>query len=65
MRNNGVNFVGSKKSLVGDYLVSEKALFVAELKNKLKELFNYDIPFKPSQAPENYTYSIYKTLFGG
>jgi hypothetical protein len=36
-----------------------------ELGSKLAELFDENIPFRSSELPDNYTYSIYKTLFGG
>jgi hypothetical protein len=37
--------------------------FLAELRKKLTELFEAPY-FLASSVPENYQYSIYKTLFG-
>lgn len=65
MRSGNVNFSGNKQSLQGEFLASEKVLFLERLKSKLEELFNDQIPFTPSEQAGNYSYSIYKTLFGG
>ncbi|WP_299568355.1 PD-(D/E)XK nuclease family protein [uncultured Pedobacter sp.] len=66
MRTEGVNFKkGKEGELLGAFLANEKQVFLDSLRKKLEELFNYDIPFKASAKPKNYSYSIYKTLFGG
>ena len=64
MAKDGVTFSGKDGVLTGDFLASEKELFAAALQTKLKELFDYTIPFKASANPKNYPYSIYTTLFG-
>lgn len=64
MGSNGVNFIRKEGRLAGEFLVSEKELFATALRTKLKELFDYNIPFKASKNPKNYPYSIYTTLFG-
>lgn len=64
MSNKEVNFATKEGLLKGEFLESEKQLFCSALKDKLKELFDYSIPFRASQNPANYPYSIYKTLFG-
>ncbi|TDG37121.1 PD-(D/E)XK nuclease family protein [Pedobacter changchengzhani] len=64
MSKDGINFNGKGGLLKGDFLANEKQIFLNALRNKLKELFDYDIPFRASQVPGNYVYSIYTTLFG-
>ena len=65
MSKEGIFFTGKEGLLNGEILASEKQIFLTALRAKLKELFDYDIPFKASKNPNNYTYSIYTTLFGG
>ncbi len=64
MTKEGVSFAGKGGILKDDFLASEKQLFLNALKEKLKELFDYNIPFRASQNSGNYVYSIYTTLFG-
>ncbi|MES2417464.1 MAG: PD-(D/E)XK nuclease family protein [Bacteroidota bacterium] len=64
MSKEGINFNAKGGLLKADFLASEKQIFITALKEKLKELFDYTIPFRASQNPKNYPYSIYKTLFG-
>lgn len=59
-----VNFSAKNRILKDEFLASEKILFLNALKEKLKELFDFSIPFRASQQPGNYVYSIYTTLFG-
>ena len=65
MSKEGIFFTGKEGLLNGEILASEKQIFLTALRAKLKELFDYNIPFKASKNPNNYTYSIYTTLFGG
>ena len=65
MKKEGVLFNNKEGKLTGEALTAAKAVFIQKLDEKLKELFNYDVPFKASQVPDNYSYSIYKMLFGG
>ncbi|MEJ5994046.1 PD-(D/E)XK nuclease family protein [Pedobacter sp. Du54] len=64
MRKEGVNFTSKNGLLKDEFLVTEKQAFQNALREKLKELFDFNIPFKASENPANYPYSIYKTLFG-
>ena len=64
MTKDGITFSGKNGVLRDEFLASEKLLFLNALKLKLKELFDYNIPFRASQVPGNYVYSIYTTLFG-
>ena len=64
MDKDGVNFSGKGGLLTGDCLATEKQVFLNSLGEKLKELFDFNIPFRASQVPGNYVYSIYTTLFG-
>jgi len=64
MSKDGITFSGKNGVLRDEFLASEKLLFLNALKLKLKELFDYNIPFRASQVPGNYVYSIYTTLFG-
>ncbi|MCX2576288.1 PD-(D/E)XK nuclease family protein [Pedobacter sandarakinus] len=64
MSKEGITFTGKNGVLKDAFLASEKMLFLQALREKLKELFDYSIPFRASQVPGNYVYSIYTTLFG-
>ncbi|RZJ20437.1 MAG: PD-(D/E)XK nuclease family protein [Acinetobacter sp.] len=64
MSKEGITFSGKNGVLRDEFLASEKLLFLNALQLKLKELFDYNIPFRASQVPGNYVYSIYTTLFG-
>jgi ATP-dependent helicase/nuclease subunit B len=64
MNKEGVSFTGKGGHLKDEFLASEKLVFLTALRTKLKELFDYTIPFRASQNPGNYVYSIYTTLFG-
>ena len=64
MSKEGVSFNGKGGLLKAEFLASEKQVFLTALRSKLKELFDYSIPFRASQNPGNYVYSIYTTLFG-
>ncbi|MET4083131.1 ATP-dependent helicase/nuclease subunit B [Pedobacter sp. UYP30] len=57
-------FNGSAGVLDAEVLAKEKELFMAETNKKLSELFDVNIPFRASENPKNYVYSIYTTLFG-
>ncbi|KLT66340.1 PD-(D/E)XK nuclease family protein [Pedobacter sp. BMA] len=59
----GVWFKANRQVLKGDFLEEIKPLFLTKLREKLSELFG-DAYFKVSEIPDNYKYSIYKTLFG-
>ena len=65
MSKEGIFFTGKEGLLSGEILAREKQLYLTALREKLKELFDYSIPFKASKNPSNYVYSIYTTLFGG
>jgi ATP-dependent helicase/nuclease subunit B len=64
MSKDGINFTGKNGLLKEEFLASEKQIFLNALRAKLKELFDFNIPFRASQNPGNYVYSIYTTLFG-
>jgi len=64
MADGKVHFNSRKLVLSDAYLEEVKPLFLEELKAKVEELFDVNVPFRASQVPDNYTYSIYKTLFG-
>lgn len=64
MQKEGVNFTGKEGLLKDDFLATEKRTFQNALREKLRELFDFSLPFRASQNPANYPYSIYKTLFG-
>ncbi|RZL46419.1 MAG: PD-(D/E)XK nuclease family protein [Pedobacter sp.] len=64
MSKDGITFSGKNGVLRDEFLASEKLLFLNALRLKLKELFDFNIPFRASQVPGNYVYSIYTTLFG-
>lgn len=63
MSQEGIWFKAGRQNLSGDYLEELKPLFLAELGKKMTELFEAPY-FKASTVPDNYKYSIYKTLFG-
>jgi hypothetical protein len=65
MSDGNVYFRSRKSTLSETYLAEIKPLFLAELQTKVAELFDLNVPFRASQQPDNYTYSIYKTLFNG
>lgn len=65
MSDGNVYFRSRKSTLSEAYLAEIKPLFLTELQAKVAELFDLNIPFRASQQPDNYTYSIYKTLFNG
>ncbi|WP_246249659.1 PD-(D/E)XK nuclease family protein [Pedobacter boryungensis] len=63
MNKDGIWFKSGRQNLSGDYLEEIKPEFLAELRKKLTELFEAPY-FVASAIPDNYKYSIYKTLFG-
>ncbi|MCZ4242844.1 PD-(D/E)XK nuclease family protein [Pedobacter punctiformis] len=63
MSNEGIWFKTGRQNLSGDFLEEIKPQFLARLREKLTELFGAPY-FKASEVPDNYKYSIYKTLFG-
>ncbi|RZK58751.1 MAG: PD-(D/E)XK nuclease family protein [Pedobacter sp.] len=63
MNKDGIWFKSGRQNLTGDYLEEIKPAFLAELRKKLTELFEAPY-FVASAIPDNYKYSIYKTLFG-
>lgn len=63
MKEAGILFKTGRQSLSGAYLEEIKPAFLAELRKKLTELFESP-NFVASTLPDNYKYSIYKTLFG-
>ncbi|MBC7616625.1 MAG: PD-(D/E)XK nuclease family protein [Pedobacter sp.] len=63
MRNEGVYFKTGRQNLSGEFLEEIKQEFLTELRKKLTELFEAPY-FVTSAVPDNYKYSIYKTLFG-
>lgn len=65
MKKEGIYFRNRNGALELQSLAELKPLFMQELGSKLAELFDENIPFRSSELPDNYTYSIYKTLFGG
>lgn len=64
MSKEGVSFTGKDGVLKDDYLAAEKQAFLNALREKLKELFDENVPFRASQNAGNYVYSIYTDLFG-
>ncbi|PWS27653.1 ATP-dependent nuclease subunit B [Pedobacter yonginense] len=64
MRKEGIHFTGKGGILKSEFLAAEKQLFLNALREKLKELFDFNTPFRASQNSGNYVYSIYTTLFG-
>jgi len=63
MQEKGTFFTAGKKELKDVFLSEIKPAFLAGLEKKLAELFDEDIPFKASEVPDNYMYSIYTTLY--
>jgi hypothetical protein len=63
MSQDGIWFKSGRQNLSGEYLEEIKPLFLNELRKKLTELFEAPY-FLTSAVPDNYKYSIYKTLFG-
>lgn len=63
MKELGVCFKTGRQILTDDFLEETKTEFLAELRKKLTELFEAPY-FTVSEVPDNYKYSIYKTLFG-
>ncbi len=63
MADGNVHFRSGRQVLKDDYLAEIKPLFLEELRKKVAELFNEEIPFQLSLESSNYDYSIYKTLF--
>ena len=63
MNQEGVLFKAGRQNLSGEFLEQVKPDFLAELRKKLTELFEAPY-FLASSVPDNYQYSIYKTLFG-
>ncbi len=59
----GIWFKTGRQNLSGDFLEEIKPQFLNELRKKLTELFESPY-FVVSSVPDNYKYSIYKTLFG-
>lgn len=64
MADGNVYFRSRKSTLSDAYLEEVKPLFLAHLQQKVAEIFDLNIPFRASEVPDNYSYSIYKTLFG-
>ncbi|WP_316802066.1 PD-(D/E)XK nuclease family protein [Pedobacter nototheniae] len=63
MNKDGIWFKTGRQNLSGDFLEEIKPQFLDRLREKLAELFGAPY-FKASEVPDNYKYSIYKTLFG-
>ena len=64
MADGKVHFNSRKLVLSDVYLEEVKPIFLEELQAKIAELFDVNVPFRASEVPDNYSYSIYKTLFG-
>ncbi|MFN0256020.1 PD-(D/E)XK nuclease family protein [Pedobacter ureilyticus] len=64
MADGKVHFNSRKLVLSDAYLEEVKPVFLEELQTKVAELFDVNVPFRASEVPDNYSYSIYKTLFG-
>lgn len=64
MADGKVHFNSRKLVLSDKYLEEVKPVFLEELQTKVAELFDVNVPFRASEVPDNYSYSIYKTLFG-
>lgn len=64
MTDGKVHFQSGRSTLSDAYLEEIKPQFLSQLQRKVAELFDLNVPFKVSEAPDNYMYSIYKTLFG-
>ncbi|MFT4092269.1 MAG: PD-(D/E)XK nuclease family protein [Niabella sp.] len=65
MNKEGIHFKNKNGALEQENLTALKPVFMETLRGKLAELFDENIPFRSSEVPDNYKYSIYKTLFGG
>lgn len=63
MNKEGIWFKSGKQKLSGEYLEEIKPIFLDELRKVLTALFEFPY-FTTSSVPDNYKYSIYKTLFG-
>jgi ATP-dependent helicase/nuclease subunit B len=64
MSDGKVHFNSGKLVLKDDVLVEIKPQFITALQAKIAEIFDVNIPFRATEEPNNYSYSIYKTLFG-
>ena len=64
MSESGIYFYNKRNKLELQFLEDIKPEFEYYLKATLEELFDESIPFRVSQAADNYSYSKYKTLFG-
>ena len=64
MADGNVYFRSRKSTLSDAYLEEVKPLFLVQLQQKVAEIFDLNVPFRASAVPDNYSYSIYKTLFG-
>lgn len=64
MKEDGILFKNKTGALELESLAQLKPVFKKALEAKLAEMFDENIPFRASEVPDNYTYSIYKTLFG-
>jgi len=64
MADSNIHFRSRKSKLSDEYLEEVKPVFLSHLQQKIAEIFDLTIPFRASAIPDNYTYSIYKTLFG-
>lgn len=64
MADGKVHFNSRKLVLSDAYLEEVKPVFLEKLQTKVAELFDVNVPFRASEVPDNYSYSIYKTLFG-
>ncbi len=65
MKDEGVYFKFNKDAFLKDQLLTDtKQLFIEELEATFQELFDESIPFRNSRNPDNYIYSIFKTLSG-
>lgn len=64
MADGNVYFRSRKSTLSDAYLEEVKPLFLEQLQQKVAEIFDLNVPFRASAVPDNYSYSIYKTLFG-
>ncbi len=63
MSQEGIWFKAGRQNLAGAYLEEIKPQFLTALQQKLTQLFEAPY-FRASAIPDNYKYSIYKTLFG-
>lgn len=63
-KNEGTEIRHGKTILDAEEMQAIKTDFINALADKLAELFDENIAFEKSTVPDNYKYSIYKTLFG-